>query len=228
LWSFMGLVITLAGYGAYTVFCWRIVARMLTWAKAPVGHEVARRTTCPSVVMSVLDVLFLRKLFAVNKLLWVGEWLFHVSFVVVIVRHLRYFLLPVPGWISVLQGAGVWAGYVLTGSLAYIFVVRYVVQRTVYKSRENLPVTLLFTGIGILGLLMRWVAPPDLIQVKSFVMGGLGFSPGTLPENIALLLHILLVIAVLPFLPTHIMTAPLTVYDAERRAAGLETVLHDG
>ena len=49
--------------------------------------------------MTALDVVFLGRVFVVNPALWFGEWVFHASFLLVLLRHLRYFLDPVPAWV---------------------------------------------------------------------------------------------------------------------------------
>ena len=71
----------------------------------------------------------------------------------VALRHLRYFLDPVPAWVWGLQLPGLIAGYVLPVSLVYILAVRIFSEREKYSSPANvllLALLLAISGIGVL------------------------------------------------------------------------------
>ena len=68
--------------------------------------------------------MFLRRLLVVNPALWVGEWVFHAALFVVVLRHLRYFMNPVPAWVVWAQTPGWIAGFLLPAALLYILAVR--------------------------------------------------------------------------------------------------------
>ena len=82
--------------------------------------------------------LFLGRVFMVNPALWFGEWIFHASFLLVLLRHLRYFLNPVPAWVWSMQTPGLIAGYILPLSLAYILIIRLLTTREKYASPANM------------------------------------------------------------------------------------------
>ena len=45
----------------------------------------------------------------------------------------------------------------------------------------------------------------------------MSFSPAPLPESLLFTLHFVLVLVLVPLLPTHIFTAPLVMYEARKR-----------
>jgi nitrate reductase gamma subunit len=179
-----------------------------------------------SIVMAGLDILFLRRLFLVNKGLWAGEWCFHISFVVVVLGHLVLAFNPVPKWVMFIRPWGLRAGYFLPFSLLYILLYRLLIERRVYLSRLNLFLTVLLLLIASTGLLMREVFGVDFLEVKEFVLRGLAFSPAPFPESRIFLAHYLLVLTLVAFLPSHIFTAPYVVYAANKREEEREGVIH--
>lgn len=214
----MGIALAIAFYASAAIFLWKVIWRFLIWLRAgsPAPQSAGRERR--GLLAAVLDVVFLTRLFKANAGLWWGEWFFHVSFVFVFARHLVYFFDPVPGWVEVLQPFGVAAGYVLPVSLLYIFVWRFAVEKREYFSRYNLFITLMLLALAITGLLLRLVWRVDLVDVKRFVMGTLIFGPAPdLPGNLLFLVHFILFLVVLPALPSHILTAPVTILEARRR-----------
>ena len=91
------------------------------------------------------------------------------SFLLVTLRHLRYFLDPVPSWVWDLQLPGLIAGYVLPVSLVYILVVRSFSEREKYSSPANMLLLALLLAISGIGVLMHAFFKPDLVGVKLFV-----------------------------------------------------------
>ncbi|NOX20906.1 MAG: hypothetical protein GXO99_06585 [Nitrospirae bacterium] len=169
------------------------------------------------LILSIFDVLFLRRLFRVNKLLWIGEWLFHISFVFVVLSHLRFILNFLPSWWSHLVCIGKYAGVVMTISMLYILTVRASIDYKRYISPGNLLLILLIFFIGLSGLLLRYTFRVDVIAVKAFMLGVFGFSPQPAPEHGIFIFHYLLVLLLLIYLPSHILTAPITTSEARKR-----------
>jgi len=219
----MGIALVIAFYISGAIFLWKTVWRFVLWGRAVSETPPSGRSGLAS---GVLDVVFLGRLHNVNPGLWWGEWFFHVSFVLVLLRHLVYFFNPVPSWVAAIQPYGVVAGYVLPASLLYIFIWRFAVERREYLSYYNLFLTLMLLAISVSGLVLRLVVRTDLVSAKEFVMGALTFMPvRELPGNWLFLLHLVLVLALVPLLPTHIFTAPFTLLEARRREE--ERPLHE-
>jgi len=173
------------------------------------------------------DIFFFRRLFRVNSILWFGEWLFHIFFFLTALRHLRYFLDPVPGWIISLQPVGICAGYLLPLSLLYILVLRSLTEREEYLSPSNLSVLLLLFLIGITGALMHGIVKPDIVSVKEFIIGMVTLKPVPVPKNLLFILHFALVLILVHILPSHVFAAPLVIIEARKRDEGLGRVMHD-
>ncbi len=224
-------IIRTAAYAVYAAFWMRFLLHALVWRRAK-ARSAAIAEKAPSApvkawALSIRDVVFLWRLLKVNPALWLGEWVFHISFLIVALRHLRYFFITVPEWVGWLQVPGLIAGYVLPLSLIYILLVRRFSAQEKYSSPANMTLLVLLFVIGSLGLLMATRYRADTVMVKLFIQGILGFSSSALPGSILFLLHFSLVLVLVPLLPTHILTAPLTMLEAEKRELALHQVLHE-
>jgi len=152
---------------------------------------------------------------------------FHATFLLVMLRHLRYFMDPVPAWVWDLQLPGLIAGYVLPVSLVYILIVRSCSEREKYSSPANMLLLALLLAISGMGVLMHALFKPDLVGVKQFSLGILSFTPAPLPGGALFPMHVVLVLVVIALLPTHIVAAPLVMLEARRRDLGLPKVMHE-
>jgi len=219
----VGKILIVAAYAVYAAFWIRFITHALVWWRA-VARPAAIAGTAPPLsvkacALSVRDMLLFWRLLRVNPALWFGEWVFHVSFLIVALRHLRYFFPIVPGWVWWFQVPGLIAGYVLPLSLVY--------AQEKYSSSANMAVLALLLIISSLGLLMATLYRPDIVMVKLFIQGILCFSPAAAPDGILFLLHFSLVLVLIPLLPTHILTAPLVMLEAEKRELALPRVMHE-
>ncbi len=229
----MRIILPIVTYFICAVFWCRIILHALVWYKAAGRLETNyspfhRASLAPSLGIYAgvaADIAFFRRLLNANKLLWVGSWTFHLSFLFVTVRHLIYFMNPVPGCIADLQPVGVCAGYVLPLSLMDIAVVR-IAGREKYVSRSNFLILGLLFLISITGLLMHF-SIPDLVDVKGFILGILVFKPEAVPQSFIFLVHFLLVLLLVPYLPSHIFSSPVILIEARRREEELKMVLHE-
>ncbi len=178
----------------------------------------------------VLEVLFFRSLFrntkaelhnedgtrlvyGSNKWLWAAGLAFHYTFLLIFVRHLRFFAEPVPGFIQLAESLdsfaqiGVPILYLsdlgLLAAVTYLFLRRVVSPQLRYISlpADYFPLFLIF-AIGVTGVMMRYFTKVDLVGVKELAMGLLTFSP-TVPEGIGSLfyIHLFLVCALFMYFP---------------------------
>ncbi len=227
----MGIAFTIAAYGAYAAFWVRLFAHLLVWWKAaqrfPSHRWSAASSRTASALLLLRDILLFWRLLKVNPALWFGEWVFHVSFVLVVLRHLRYFLNPVPPWVWSVQLPGLIAGYLLPLALLYILAVRLLTKQEKYSSPANLFLLCLLLAISTLGVTMRWILTPNLVDVKLFAFGIMTFHPNAFPEGVLVLAHFVLVLLFTLLVPTHIIAAPFVMYEARKRDLGLKAVMHD-
>jgi [DsrC]-trisulfide reductase subunit M len=227
----MSAIVIVAAYGVYAAFWIRFLLHALLWWKAVtrpatiVGPFPA--SSVKAWAFSARDVVLFWRLLKVNPALWFGEWAFHVSFLFVIMRHLRYVFLPVPEWVWWFQIPGLIAGYVLPLSLLYILIVRLFSVREKYSSSANMVLLVLLFVISSLGLLMVTLYRTDVVAVKLFTIGILSVTPSAVPDSVLFLLHFSLVLVLIPLLPTHILTAPLVMLEARKRDLGLPLVMHE-
>ncbi len=155
-----------------------------------------------------------RLVYGSNKWLWMAAMLFHYSFLIVVFRHLRFFIEPVPFFITMaesldgLMEVGVPVFYMSTIGLLvgvfYLFLRRVIIPQVKYISlaADYFPLFLIF-AIGTTGFLMRYTSSRvDIVQVKELAMGMVGLSP-VLPEGIGTMfyLHLFLVSLLLIYFP---------------------------
>jgi nitrate reductase gamma subunit len=225
----MRILLTVIAYCVYAAFCWRVVFHSLIWYRAVrgTGHDAGRPHPGPlrTWAETAADVIFFRRLLHENGCLWFSAWTFHISFLLVLVRHMRYLMNPVPQCIAGLQPIGLLAGYVLPLSIASIALIR-TAGRERYVSLFNYFILGLVFLIGVTGLLLR-VFRTDLVGVKEFVLGILTFSPHPAPHSPLFIIHFLLVLLLVLFLPFHLFIAPVIMHEARRREAELKTVMHE-
>lgn len=226
----MGKFIILAAYSVYLAFWLRFAMHALVWWRAArrlLPASAPAPTRVRACALTAADVLLFGRLFMVNPALWLGEWVFHASFLLVLLRHLRFFLDPVPAFIWAMQTPGLIAAYILPLSLLYILIVRLLMKQERYASPQNMFLLLLVLLISVLGLVMNLWFKPDLVGVKLFALGLACFKPVAAPESALFLIHFSLVLILVLFLPTHIFTAPIVMMEARKREQALHLVMHE-
>jgi nitrate reductase gamma subunit len=223
----MGKILITAAYAAYAAFWIRFFMHALVWWRATPSELPATGSKLKVWAFTALDIVFLGRMFMVNPTLWLGEWVFHASFFLVLLRHLRYFLNPVPSWVWAVQTPGLIAGYIMPFSLIYILVIRLLTRREKYASRANMLLLGLILVISLIGVLMHSLFKPDLVGVKMFILGIMALAPVSAPESILFSLHFILVLVLVVLLPTHIVTAPFVMWEARKREQALHGVMHE-
>ena len=154
-----------------------------------------------------------RLVYSADKWLWAAALAFHYSFLVILLRHYRFFAAPVPAFVWWLQGldgffqAGVPEVYVtnivLVAAVGYLLFRRLADARLRYVSlpADYFPLALIL-GIGISGVLLRYISKVDLEAVKNLAIGLVTFHP-TLPKGIGsfFYVHLFLVCVLFAYFP---------------------------
>jgi nitrate reductase gamma subunit len=227
----MGNFFTFITYIVCIIFSGRFILHAVSWIHGVRHHPFipvfTKKISSVTIAETILDIFLFRRLFKTNRLLWVASWAFHVSFLFVILRHMRYFIYPVPGFIISLQDAGIYAGYILPLSLLLILFIRIKGDKDRYVSLYNFFLLILLMLTSLTGVLMKTFYRTDLVDIKAFVLGITTFSPATLPESILFVIHFVLVLMLIPSLPFHIIAAPVITIEARRREEGLDMVIHE-
>ncbi len=185
-------------------------------------------TTGGVIVRMLLEVTMFRSLFrntkaemhdgpylahGSSKYLWLFALIFHYSFLVVVLRHLRLFLNPVPGLIQALGGADGFLQVLSPGlyisdltivlGLVLLFGRRLVRPQIRYISLVNdyFPLVLIF-AIATSGILMRYIIRPDIINIKQLAVGLATFHP-VIPGEMGTIffVHLFLVCCLLVYFP---------------------------
>jgi len=214
----------------YALFLSRFAWHSLLWLRAsaqPSYSAAFRKAPAFVYIASAIDILFFRRIFISGKMLWIGSWLFHLSLVLVGIRHLRFLCRSLPSCLILLQPTGVFAGYVLACSVFYLIILRSVRRKNRYASAYNYFILCMLLLISIIGLVMRNFFIPDLVEVKYFMLGVFGLQPQPLPDSLLFILHFSLFLVLLPYLPVHILAAPLVNLEANRRREELRFIIHD-
>ncbi|MEW5745511.1 MAG: sulfate reduction electron transfer complex DsrMKJOP subunit DsrM [Nitrospirota bacterium] len=147
------------------------------------------------------------------KWLWIAGLAFHYSFLIVLLRHVRFFTQPVAAYSSLLEGLDGFlqigaprlylTGIVLLAAAAYLLVRRlYIAQvRYISLAADYFPLFLIM-AVAATGILMRYFLKTDIVAVKTLTMGLVHFSP-VIPEGVGAIfyVHLLLVSALFAYFP---------------------------
>jgi nitrate reductase gamma subunit len=236
---YVAVIAFLAGF-AYKVMGWASSAvpfripttcgqqKSLPWIKQ---NTIDNPDTSAGVFMRmILEIFLFRSLFrntkaafhrnASNKLsysweifLWVGALAFHYSFLVVVLRHFRFFSAPVPSCLKFLESIDgivqlglpgiMLSGVVLLLAALFLLARRIFDKKVVYISQaaDYFPLFLII-AIAATGISMRYFTKVDIIGVKTLTMGLVTFHP-TIPEGVGGLFyaHVFLVSILFAYFP---------------------------
>ena len=185
-------------------------------------------TGLQAVGRMALEVLFFRSLlrntkssmtggkrlvYTTDLALWAGAMAFHWSMALILLRHLRLFTQPTPGFVAAAESLDgflevgvpvVFASSVLfLAALAFLLLRRLTNPQVRYISLvgDYFPLLLLL-GIGGTGFWMRHVAKTDVAAVKELALGLVHLTP-TVPASIDPLFygHLFLVCVLLAYFP---------------------------
>lgn len=200
--------------------------KSFSWIKSnPIDNPTNKGWT---VVRMLTEVLLFRSLFRNTKTsikpgprviypqtiwLWLFALIFHYSFLIVVVRHFRFFIEPTPFFVTVLEAfdgmmqIGVprlyMSGVLLAVGAALLLSRRIFLDKVRYISllSDYFPL-LLIIGIAMTGIWMRYIGKTDIPSVKVLTMGLVTLSP-SIPEGITpiFFMHLFLVSVLLIYFP---------------------------
>lgn len=148
------------------------------------------------------EVVLFESLFKSSKWTWLFGWLFHMSLLLVLLRHVRYFQQPVWAPIVFIQFFGTYAGLTMVAGLAGLWARRVLVDRVRYISTPSDHLHLgLLVAIACSGLATRFVAHTDVVAVKAFMLGLMRLEILPLPADPLLLVHLALVATLMAVFP---------------------------
>jgi len=154
------------------------------------------------VLRIIREVVFFESLFKGAKWIWAFGWLFHISLLLVLLRHTRYFLPWVPEPIVLIQPFGMYAGFTMIVGLAGLWARRFLVDRVRYISAPSDHLILaLIILIGLSGLGMKFLVHTDVASVKAFFQGLMTFHWHELPDDPLLVVHLSLVAVLMIIFP---------------------------
>ncbi len=167
------------------------------------------------------EVVLFESLFKSNKWIWVFGWLFHFGMLLVLVRHLRYFVTPIPGWLVFIQPFGKYASIMMVVGLGGLLARRFLVDRVRYISTpSDYLMLILLLGIGLSGMLTTFVVHTDIVALKQFFVGLMVFDLQPVPEDPIILAHLTMVALLMVIFPiSKLLHAPGVFFSPTRNQA---------
>jgi nitrate reductase gamma subunit len=185
-------------------------------------------TTAGTVARMALEILLFRSLFrnsraelrggpkltfGENKLLWLGALAFHWSFLFILLRHLRFFLEPIPGFVLIAQNLDGFfqigtpvlyaTDLIILAALLYLLLRRITDSQVRYFSLfADYFALFLLLGLALSGVLLRYFIKTDLLQVKELAMGLVTLSP-VVPPGVGpiFFMHLFLLSVLIAYFP---------------------------
>ena len=204
--------------------------KSLPWIKQA---KIENPTTALGVIIRMAsEIFFFRSLFRNSKTelrndgdgpklaygsakwLWFGSLVFHWSFFIIVVRHLRFFLEPVPQFLQLVDSID---GMLQIGlppiyltdlffllAVTFLFLRRVAIPQVKYISlaADYFPLFMIL-GIAISGVLMRYFYRIDIVAVKELALSLVQLNP-VVPEGIGVIfyIHLFLICALFAYFPT--------------------------
>lgn len=148
-----------------------------------------------------------------EKILWGAALIFHWSFFIVLIRHLRLFVEPVPaivnlvciidGFVQIGSPVIYLSGIGLLSGVSFLLMRRILISRIRYISlpADYFPLFLII-GIVISGLVMRHLTRVDVVNLKEFTVALFSFHPIAPPDvGIIFYIHLFFVCILLIYFP---------------------------
>lgn len=209
-------------YFAVVVLVLGLINKLVQYARAPAPLKIPTTpapTTRGGVALRMArEVVFFESLFKGNKWIWIFGWIFHFGLFLVTLRHLRYFLDPVPALITFIQPFGIYGGMAMVVGLVGLWARRVLVDRVRFiTSASDHLMLLLLVLIGLSGLSMTYVVHTDIVALKNFFIGLYSFQINPLPSDPLLLIHLFLVALLMIIFPySKLLHAPGMFFSPSR------------
>ncbi len=200
--------------------------KSLPWIKS--SKLESPSSTLGVIGRMLLEILFFRSLFrntkaemrngpklsyGSSKYLWLGAMVFHWSFLIVVLRHFRFFMEPIPSFVIGIQNLDGFlqiglpvlfvTDILIVAAVLFLFFRRIMDVKLRYFSlaSDYFPLLLIFS-IAVTGILMRYFDKVDIIKIKEFAIGLFSFHP-VVPEGIGVMffIHLFLVCALIMYFP---------------------------
>ncbi|MCK4729204.1 MAG: sulfate reduction electron transfer complex DsrMKJOP subunit DsrM [Desulfobacterales bacterium] len=214
--------------------------KTLPWLKRGYVDGLDNPVSTAGVVgRMILEVLCFRSLFRNTRLefgsgqeikyksakwLWLGSIVFHYTFLVVILRHLRFFTEPMPFFVPMIEKVDGFfqifvptlyqSGFLLGAALTFLLLRRLLDPKMRYISlpADYFPLFMIL-GLVTTGILMRYVLKADVVSIKELTMGLAQFRP-VVPEGIGVLfyIHLFLVSVFFAYFPFSKLTHAAGVF----------------
>ena len=188
------------------IFLLGVGMRFWLWIRTPQPLRIVI-TPAPKTRLGVIwrligDLLWFPNLFKSDKLLWVAGLLFHLALWIVLLRHLRYFLFPMPKWVEGIQTLGLYVGYIIPLPLVFLLARRLTIDRLLYISIWGDYFALfLLLNITVSGILLQVFFRTYVIDVKALILGLIHFQPKIYHLHWLFTLHFLSVMTLLTYFP---------------------------
>jgi nitrate reductase gamma subunit len=154
-----------------------------------------------------------RLVFGEDKFLWLAALAFHWSFLVIFLRHLRFFMEPVPAFVNVLAAVD---GFFQVGTpvlyvtdVIIVVALGYLLLRRLWNPQVRYVslffdyfVLFLLLGLVLSGIFMRYFTRIDTVAAKQLGMSLVTFAPA-IPKEVGPLLfvHVFLLSALVACFP---------------------------
>ncbi|GBD98951.1 nitrate reductase gamma subunit [bacterium BMS3Abin07] len=141
-----------------------------------------------------------RVVYGWEKWLWLGGLVFHWCFLIIIIRHLRFFTQPVPALVNMVDSLDGFlqigtphfliTGVLLLAAVTYLLLRRLLIPQVKYisLSADYFPLFLIM-AIASTGILMRYFIRVDIIKVKELTISLATLSP-KVPDGIGTIFYI--------------------------------------
>jgi nitrate reductase gamma subunit len=200
--------------------------KSLPWIKA--GWLESPYTTAGVIARMALEILLFRSLFrntkaelrqgprlvyGENKFLWLGALAFHWSFLVIYLRHLRFFMEPVPRLVLALDKMDsffqVGAPILYVTDVIMVVALLYLLQRRLADPQvryislsADYFALFLILGLALSGIWMRYFTRVDIVAIKQLALGLVTFSP-IVPKEVGPLffVHLFLLSTLVAYFP---------------------------
>jgi nitrate reductase gamma subunit len=220
--SALTIVYALLFYVATALLIGGLAYRVYVYSRTPAPLKIPTTpapTTKTGVVMRMgREVVLFESLFKSNKWIWLFGWLFHLGLFLVLARHLRYFLQPVPYWVVAIQPFGKYASFLMVIGLGGLWARRFLVDRVRYISTPSDHLILvLLIAIGLSGMMMSFVSHTDIEGLKMFILGLMYVDIQPLPGDPILMVHLALIATLMIIFPiSKLLHAPGVFFSPSR------------